>query len=164
MAQIAQRLSENVDGDFYVDASCIDCDACRQIAPASFRDHGAQSSVYQQPRTAEETERALMALVACPTASIGTVSHRNARAGVQAFPEHLFANVYFCGYTAESSFGAWAYLIVRPADEGGNVLVGAPIKPPVFTWKTAVPFARSSANPTMPPPARVASVVTAPPP
>ncbi|MCA1626867.1 MAG: ferredoxin, partial [Acidobacteria bacterium] len=72
MADLTQRLPENVAGDFFVDASCIDCDACRQIAPASFRDHGEQSSVYRQPQTDAEIRRALMALVACPTSSIGT--------------------------------------------------------------------------------------------
>ena len=39
MAQIDERLPENIQGDFFVDATCIDCDACRQIAPAVFRDH-----------------------------------------------------------------------------------------------------------------------------
>lgn len=126
MAQIDQRLPENVAGDFYVDASCIDCDACRQIAPASFRDHGGQSSVYQQPRNPGEIRRALMALVSCPTASIGTVSRRSARSGVEAFPLHVVDDVYFCGFTSESSFGAWAYLIARPGDRGGNVLVDSP--------------------------------------
>jgi glyoxylase-like metal-dependent hydrolase (beta-lactamase superfamily II)/ferredoxin len=126
MAQLDQRLPENADGDFYVDASCIDCDACRQIAPASFRDHGGQSSVYQQPKNPGEAHRALMALVACPTASIGTVSHRSARSGVEAFPLHVVDEVYFCGFTSESSFGAWAYLIVRPDERGGNVLIDSP--------------------------------------
>jgi glyoxylase-like metal-dependent hydrolase (beta-lactamase superfamily II) len=126
MALIARRLPQNIEGDFFVDASCIDCDACRQIAPATFRDHGGQSSVYQQPRDAAEGRRALMALVACPTASIGTVSRRSAREGVDAFPEPVFPSVYFCGFTAESSFGAWAYLLVRPAGLGGNVLVDSP--------------------------------------
>jgi len=126
MAQIEQRLPENVAGDFYVDASCIDCDACRQIAPASFHDHGGQSSVYRQPQNPGEVHRALMALVSCPTASIGTVSHRSARSGVAAFPLHVVDDVYFCGFTAESSFGAWAYLIVRPDERGGNVLVDSP--------------------------------------
>ena len=35
-------------------------------------------------------------------------------------------NVYFCGFTAESSFGAWSYLILRPEADGGNVLVDSP--------------------------------------
>ena len=126
MANPARRLPENVAGDFYVDDTCIDCDACRQIAPAIFRDHGDASSVYRQPRTEEEIKRALMSLVACPTASIGTTRDYNARAGVEAFPELIDENVYFCGFTSEKSFGGWSYLIVRPAEEGGNVLVDSP--------------------------------------
>ena len=126
MAQLDKRLAENVAGEFFVDASCIDCDAWRQIAPASFRDHGGQSSVYQQPKNPGEQHRAFMALVACPTASIGTVSHRNARQGVEAFPVHVVDDVYFCGFTSEASFGAWSYLIVRPQELGGNVLVDSP--------------------------------------
>ena len=126
MAQIDHRLPQNAEGEFYVDSSCIDCDACRQIAPASFRDHGDLSIVYRQPTNAAEVRRALMAVVACPTASIGTVSRRSARPGVDAFPEHLTDQVYFCGFTSESSFGAWAYLVVRPMEKGGNVLVDSP--------------------------------------
>jgi glyoxylase-like metal-dependent hydrolase (beta-lactamase superfamily II) len=67
-----------------------------------------------------------MALVACPTASIGTTTHRNASDAVAAFPDRIVDNVYFCGFTAESSFGAWSYLIVRPAASGGNILVDSP--------------------------------------
>jgi glyoxylase-like metal-dependent hydrolase (beta-lactamase superfamily II)/ferredoxin len=126
MAQLDHRLPENVDGDFFVDDTCIDCDACRQIAPTTFRDHGDQSSVFHQPVTPGEVHRALMALVACPTASIGTVSHRDAREAVAAFPETICSNVYYCGFNAEESFGAWSYLIVRPESAGGNVLVDSP--------------------------------------
>jgi glyoxylase-like metal-dependent hydrolase (beta-lactamase superfamily II)/ferredoxin len=126
MANPARRLPENIGGDFFVDATCIDCDACRQIAPETFRDHGDQSSVYRQPTTGEETKRALMALVACPTGSIGTRGGQNARVGIEAFPAPVAENVYFCGFTSESSFGAWSYLIVRPEAEGGNVLVDSP--------------------------------------
>ena len=126
MAAIAQRLPENVAGDFYVDASCIDCDACRQIAPETFRDHGEQSSVYRQPATADETQRALMALVACPTASIGTLRHHDVRAAIDAYPARVSENVYFCGFTSEASYGAWSYLVVRPDEAGGNVLVDSP--------------------------------------
>jgi glyoxylase-like metal-dependent hydrolase (beta-lactamase superfamily II)/ferredoxin len=115
-----------VAGEFFVDDSCIDCDACRQIAPATFHDHGGQSSVYRQPASLADERLALMALVACPTASIGTTSRRSARAGVDAFPDPVADNVFFCGFTAESSFGAWSYLIVRPDAAGGNILVDSP--------------------------------------
>src|SRR3984885_5898474 len=126
MAQPNHRLPQNVEGEFCVDESCIDCDACRQIAPASFRDHGGQSSVYKQPQNPGEQHRAFMALVACPTASIGSASRRSARQGVEAFPVHVVDDVYFCGFTSEASFGAWSYLIVRPTEQGGNVLVDSP--------------------------------------
>ncbi|HEX8473563.1 MAG TPA: MBL fold metallo-hydrolase [Pyrinomonadaceae bacterium] len=126
MAHPERRLPENVAGDFFVDASCIDCDACRQIAPATFQDHGGQSSVYRQPATPAETQRALMALVACPTGSIGTLEKHDARVGIEAFPTPIVENVYFCGFTSESSFGAWSYLIVRDERDGGNVLVDSP--------------------------------------
>src|SRR6202045_3953030 len=66
------------------------------------------------------------AIMACPTASIGTASHRSARSGVTAFPVRVVDDVYFCGFTSEASFGAWSYLIVRSPEQGGNVLVDSP--------------------------------------
>ena len=36
MANPKKRVPENVPGDFFVDSTCIDCDACRQIAPSVF--------------------------------------------------------------------------------------------------------------------------------
>src|SRR5882762_4315444 len=126
MANVALRLPENVPGDFFVDSTCIDCDACRQIAPATFIEAADVSIVQRQPATEEETKRALMALVACPTASIGTIEHHDAHIGIDAYPLRIAENVYFCGFTAESSFGAWSYLIVRPENEGGNVLIDSP--------------------------------------
>jgi len=126
MASIQKRLPENVSGDFFVDATCIDCDTCRQIAPATFREHGEYSVVYQQPETEDQSKLALMSLVACPTGSIGSREHHDYRLGIDAFPSHISENIYFCGFTAESSFGAWSYLIVRPDSEGGNVLVDSP--------------------------------------
>ena len=38
MANKAQRWPSNVPGEFYVDRTCIDCDQCREIAPATFGD------------------------------------------------------------------------------------------------------------------------------
>jgi glyoxylase-like metal-dependent hydrolase (beta-lactamase superfamily II) len=126
MASAALRLPENVPGDFFVDSTCIDCDACRQIAPGIFTEDGDASIVYHQPDTEEQTKRAMMALVACPTGSIGTIEHHDAHIGIDAFPELIAENIYYCGFNAESSFGAWSYLIVRPEDAGGNVLIDSP--------------------------------------
>ena len=126
MANIQQRLPKNVPGDFFVDSSCIDCDACRQLAPEVFAESGDASVVFHQPANIAEMRRALMALVACPTGSIGTLKRQDFRAGIDAFPLPIAENVYFCGFNAESSFGAWSYLILRPEAEGGNVLVDSP--------------------------------------
>jgi glyoxylase-like metal-dependent hydrolase (beta-lactamase superfamily II)/ferredoxin len=123
MALIQLRRPENVSGDFFVDSSCIDCDLCRQIAPQVFSAVGEQAAVYAQP-VDEETEFAAMkALVTCPTASIGDLGHHPAKKAVDAFPEKIEDEVYFCGFASESSYGASSYLIVRPE---GNVLVDSP--------------------------------------
>ncbi len=126
MANLQLRLPENVPGEFFVDSTCIDCDTCSQLAPTVFRDHGDQCSVHHQPATELETKLAMMALVACPTGSIGNAGKHDARIGIDAFPMHLDDNVFFCGYTSESSFGGWSYLIARPENEGGNVLIDSP--------------------------------------
>jgi glyoxylase-like metal-dependent hydrolase (beta-lactamase superfamily II)/ferredoxin len=126
MANVLKRLPENVSGDFFVDATCIDCDTCSQLAPTVFRDHGEQCSVYHQPQTDEETRLALMALVACPTGSIGATEKHDAHVGIDAFPLLIADNIYFCGFTSESSFGGWSYLIVRPEKDGGNVMIDSP--------------------------------------
>jgi len=126
MAKLELRLPQNAPGDFYVDSTCIDCDACRQIAPATFSELSDLSIVHQQPHTDEQRKRALMALVACPTASIGATETHDFHAGIDAFPSSIEGNVYYCGFNAESSFGAWSYLIVRPVENGGNVLVDSP--------------------------------------
>jgi glyoxylase-like metal-dependent hydrolase (beta-lactamase superfamily II)/ferredoxin len=123
MASQAARLPDNTPGDFYVDRTCIDCDACRRIAPAVFDEGDGHSFVRNQPATEADRRRALMALVACPTASIGTVSRTNASEAAAAYPETVDENVSFCGFTAESSFGAWSYFVERPE---GNVLVDSP--------------------------------------
>ena len=123
MASLQQRLPENVPGDFFVDSTCIDCETCSQLAPEIFRDHGEQCSVHHQPETDDEIRRAMMALVSCPTGSIGANQRHDAHLGIDAFPLLLDDNVYYCGFTSESSFGAWSYLITR---DDGNVLIDSP--------------------------------------
>jgi len=124
MANLQQRLPENVPGDFFVDSTCIDCDTCSQLAPTIFRDHGDQCSVYHQPETGDEVKRAMMALVSCPTGSIGATEKHDAHLGIDAFPMFLDEDVYFCGFTSEDSFGGWSYLINRSG--AGNVLIDSP--------------------------------------
>jgi ferredoxin len=73
MANTTDRLSENLPGRYYVDATCIDCDLCRGTAPAFFTRHDeiGFSIVHRQPSTPEEVALAEEARVGCPTESIG---------------------------------------------------------------------------------------------
>jgi glyoxylase-like metal-dependent hydrolase (beta-lactamase superfamily II) len=123
MASLAKRLDSNVAGDFYVDSTCIDCAACRWIAPATFDDLEGTSRVFRQPRDEEEVRQALKALVSCPTGSIGTVEKHDLAPIAAAYPDRIDGDVYHCGYHHERSFGATSYFIRR---EGGNVLVDSP--------------------------------------
>jgi glyoxylase-like metal-dependent hydrolase (beta-lactamase superfamily II)/ferredoxin len=124
MAHFTRKRAENVSGDLYVDSTCIDCDTCRWMATEVFhRDH-AQSAVFHQPSNSEERLRALQALLACPTASIGTVEPpKDIKAAQQSFPIFVTETVYHCGYHSKNSYGAASYLIQRPE---GNVLVDSP--------------------------------------
>jgi glyoxylase-like metal-dependent hydrolase (beta-lactamase superfamily II)/ferredoxin len=124
MAHLKARRSQNVAGDLYVDSSCIDCDTCRWMAPDSFSREGEQSAVYHQPQTAAQRLAALQALLACPTASIGTVAPPSDIPAAQAsLPIPITDSVYHCGYHSEQSFGAASYLIQRAE---GNILVDSP--------------------------------------
>src|SRR6187551_2035189 len=98
MANPNLRLVENVAGSFFVDSTCIDCDTCRQLAPQTFRDHGGQSSVFHQPQTAQEKHLAQMAIVACPTGSIGSAEKADAKTAIDAFPFQIVDNIYYCGF------------------------------------------------------------------
>ncbi len=123
VASHAQRLPQNAAGDLYVDATCIDCGMCRWLAPATFDEQDDLSYVRRQPETADETKLALMALVGCPTGSIGSERKPDLAPIVASFPTSIDDGVFYCGFHAEASFGATSYLIVR---EAGNVLVDTP--------------------------------------
>ena len=68
MADRALALPSNVPGDFFVDSTCIDCDACRIFAPTVFSDASDQSFVFHQPANDKEMPDAQKVLVSCPTA------------------------------------------------------------------------------------------------
>ncbi len=124
MAHIKDRRSQNVEGNFYVDSSCIDCDTCRWLAPDIYNRVGSQSVVHHQPTSQAERVAALEALLACPTGSIGTKEKPTDIQQVQQqFPIKVDGNVFYCGYHSKKSFGAASYFIQRPE---GNVLIDSP--------------------------------------
>ena len=73
MAELSERLDLNVQGPFYVDSNCIDCDLCRQTAPENFeRDEDAgYSFIITQPRNEDEEEQCREAIEECPVEAIG---------------------------------------------------------------------------------------------
>lgn len=73
MADPSQIVPENAKGAFYVDQTCIDCELCREKAPAHFarQDQGGYSYVYQQPRDQNERQNCQEALEECPVEAIG---------------------------------------------------------------------------------------------
>lgn len=74
MANLADRVAQNVPGKFYVDTSCVDCDQCRVIAPDFFgrNEDDAMSFISRQPVTPEEVALVEEAIGACATESIGS--------------------------------------------------------------------------------------------
>jgi ferredoxin len=77
MADIENKYAENVEGVYYVDDQCIDCDLCRETAPANFarNDDGGHSYVYKQPVSEEENTLCKEAMEGCPVEAIGNDGH-----------------------------------------------------------------------------------------
>jgi glyoxylase-like metal-dependent hydrolase (beta-lactamase superfamily II) len=123
MANPCLRVPANVPGDFFVDSTCIDCDACRQIASTVFGEALATSFVKSQPATSVERREALRALLACPTGSIGCLGGDDVKAVMQDFPLLIEEPVFYCGYNSPKSYGGNSYFVRHPE---GNWLIDAP--------------------------------------
>ena len=123
MADRRCGVPENVPGAFFVDRTCIDCDTCRQLAPEVFAAAGEYSFVTAQPIDPSQTRRALEALVACPTGSIGGGDAAGAKQAADSFPLQVENDVFYCGFHSPKSYGGASYLVRHP---GGNWLVDSP--------------------------------------
>lgn len=107
-------------GDFFVDSTCIDCDACRQIAPSVFAEAAETSFVKAQPVSSAERREALRALL---TGSIGCLGYDNVKAVTNDFPLVVEEPVFYCGFNSPKSYGGNSYFIRHAA---GNWLIDAP--------------------------------------
>ncbi|KAL7592732.1 hypothetical protein Lser_V15G33244 [Lactuca serriola] len=126
--QKKKRRPENVDGEFFVDHTCIDCDTCRWMAPEVFTLVDGMSAVSKQPSCQDERLKALQALLSCPTSSISTEKPAHDILEVQkTFPIPIdierIPGVYHCGYHSDKTYGAASYFIVHPE---GNILIDSP--------------------------------------
>ncbi len=123
MAKLKLKLKENIDGQFFVDSTCIDCGACRKFAPINFGATGEFAFVKKQPQNANEEFEAKQALVACPTGSIGTIQKTDLREAQSSFPLEIASGIFINGYNAKDSYGADSYFI---RSNLGNWLVDSP--------------------------------------
>lgn len=123
MADPRKQVPENVPGDFFVDRTCIDCDACRQIAPQVFGQGADTSFVHAQPVTALDRRKAWHALLSCPTGSIGCLGDDDPKAVMGDFPIPIEEPVYYCGFNSPKSYGGNSYIIRHPE---GNWLIDSP--------------------------------------
>jgi ferredoxin len=73
MADKSASFKDNVSGKYFVDDSCIACDACCVEAPRFFamNDNDGHAFVKLQPISAEDFQEAENALAACPVEAIG---------------------------------------------------------------------------------------------
>lgn len=125
MANISKRLETNIDGNFFVDSTCIDCDTCRQLSPTMFKENGDYSSVFHQPVNKSEEFEAYQALIACPVGSIGVQETNDFQftKAKSSFPLELEAGVFYAGFNSEKSYGANSYFVQHP---DGNWLIDSP--------------------------------------
>lgn len=123
MADVRKRVPEDVPGDFFVDSTCIDCDTCRQLAPAVFAEGDEYAYVHHQPQTPEDRRQALRALVSCPTGSIGSQGGERPATVLGDFPLPVEGPVFYCGFTSPKSYGGSSYFVRH---EDGNWLIDAP--------------------------------------
>ncbi len=73
MADKSDKYPENIKGQFYVDRSCIACDACVTAAPENFSmdENDGHAFLSKQPKSDEEVEACKEAMEGCPVEAIG---------------------------------------------------------------------------------------------
>lgn len=73
MADISSKWKENQPGKYFVDQSCIACDACVLAAPNNFTMHEEDGHAFlkKQPESPEEMAACKEAMEGCPVEAIG---------------------------------------------------------------------------------------------
>ena len=73
MADKSQKWKDNKNGKFYVDQTCIACDACVTTAPKFFAMHEGDGHAYikEQPKSSEDEDQCREAMEGCPVEAIG---------------------------------------------------------------------------------------------
>ncbi|MDX2106532.1 MAG: MBL fold metallo-hydrolase [Candidatus Melainabacteria bacterium] len=126
MADPKKIAPGNIDGDFFVDTTCISCGNCRDLAPENFAKSGSYYVISKQPQTKLELKQVIDALICCPLGSVGTthpeLKHEIAQS-ISHFPELIEKDVYYLGFNSAQSFGGKSYFIKH---RDGNWMVDSP--------------------------------------
>jgi len=79
MANKKEAWGQNAKGKFFVDQTCIACDACVTTAPNNFAMNEDDGHAYlsKQPATKEEEDLCREALEGCPVEAIGSDGEEN---------------------------------------------------------------------------------------
>lgn len=121
MANKQEKRNENIEGNFFVDSTCIDCGTCYWVDPNTFKNINGLSAVYQQPTT--NLKAAYRALYSCPTNSIGVYKKDEIfKTVLDEFPYEIEKSVFHMGFHSEKSYGAASFLITGEK----NYLIDSP--------------------------------------
>ena len=73
MSNKKEKWEQNAKGKFYVDQTCIACDACVTTAPNNFAMNEDEGHAFlnKQPLTPEEEDLCSEAMQGCPVEAIG---------------------------------------------------------------------------------------------
>jgi len=162
------RTEGNAEGILYVNDRCINCAACSNFAPATFKrsTSAAHHIVSQQPTAIDEIQNARAALEACPVSAIRCATSKTELSTTSdstkkpltleqkqlanqfatnlplPFPRILSKNVWYLGHHSEASFGAMPYLV--QGNYGGkrvSIMVDVPrcSKPAIHAVQSLLP-------------------------
>ncbi len=73
MADKNEKWEENAPGKFFVDKTCIACDACVIAAPDNFKmeEDAGHAFLSKQPASTDEEDKCREAMEGCPVEAIG---------------------------------------------------------------------------------------------
>ena len=79
MTDFAYRFPDNAPGKYYVHDQCLDCDLCRETAPAVLKRNDSDGYAYvaKQPETDEELALCEESAEGCPCEAIGKDGDQN---------------------------------------------------------------------------------------
>lgn len=120
--------AKNVEGNLFIDQSCIDCGVCEWMCPSVFARKSLFTLVHKQPETEQEKMAAYGAMVSCPVGAINThAPDPLAKQALDLFPALInseqLPNLFHLGFHAEESFGAIPYFLKR---KDGNIMIDTP--------------------------------------